>query len=93
MNSFLDSKIFIAEAIKDSPIFLYAAFYEPIHSWLYSLATEMNPIVEFLLNSLALCYGIYRVYRVFKRWKDGKESDKDNNNNADNSGSIQHALF
>jgi hypothetical protein len=78
MNSFdlLDLKISALEFVKDSPIFLYAAFYEPIHSWLYELASEMNPIVEFLLNCLALSYGIYRVVKVYYRWKNDNKKSK-----------------
>lgn len=80
MNSidFVDLKISAVELVKDSPIFLYAAFYEPLHSWLYKLASEMNPIVEFLLNCLALSYGLYRVYKVYLRWKANKTSNKNN---------------
>lgn len=80
MNSFdlLDLKISAVEFAKDSPIFLYAAFYEPLHSWLYNLAAEMNPIVEFMLNCLALGYGLYRVYKVYLRWKAaGNDKQKD----------------
>lgn len=78
MNSIdiVDLKISAVELVKDSPLFLYAAFYDPLHSWLYNLATEMNPIIEFLLNSLALGYGLYRVYKVFYRWGKGKEDNK-----------------
>jgi hypothetical protein len=77
MNSIdiVDFKLTAVELAKDSPIFLYAAFYEPFHSWLYTLATEMNPIVEFLLNCLALGYGIYRVYKVYSRWKNDKKNN------------------
>jgi len=71
----VDFKITAAELVKDSPIFLYAAFYDPLHSWLYNLAVEMNPIIEFALNCLALGYGIYRVYRIYTRWKNN-DNDK-----------------
>jgi hypothetical protein len=81
MNSIdiVDFKISAVELVKDSPIFLYAAFYDPLHSWLYNLAVEMNPIIEFLLNCLALAYGVYRVYRIYLRWKN---KDKDDNHNS-----------
>jgi len=72
----IDLKISAVELVKDSPIFLYAAFYEPIHSWLYDFANEMNPIIELLLNCLALGYALYRVYRVYNRWKSLKDNNK-----------------
>jgi hypothetical protein len=85
MNSFnfVDLKIAAVEAVKDSPIFLYAAFYDPFHSWLYDFANEMNPIIQFVLNCIALGYGLYRIYSIYKRWKEG---DVDDNN-------TQHKLF
>lgn len=74
--SIVDLKLSAVELVKDSPIFLYAAFYEPFHSWLYNLASEMNPIIEFILNCLALGYAIYRIYRVYLRWQDNKKQKK-----------------
>ena len=87
-NAIIDAKITTYELVKDSPLFLYAAFYDPIHSWLYNFVTEFNPFVEFLLNILALGYGIYRVVAVIKRWLK-KEDPKDTEDEQEESGQVK----
>jgi len=74
ISEILDSKLFALELIKDSPLVLYVAFYEPLHSWLTIMAEEWNPVLQLLLNIIAVLYGVARLVPIFKSWF-GKEEE------------------
>ncbi len=57
LDSILHVKNFAAEFLKDSPLVIYLAFYEPFHSWLFHVADEWNPILKFFFNILMLAAG------------------------------------
>jgi hypothetical protein len=74
ISEILDTKLFALELIKDSPLVLYVAFYEPLHSWLTIMAEEWNPVLQLLLNIIAVLYGVARLVPIFKSWF-GKEEE------------------
>jgi len=64
----LSTKLYALELVKDSPLVLYIAFYEPLHNWLSLMAEEWNPVLQLLLNIIAVLYGIARLVPIFKGW-------------------------
>jgi len=64
--------LYIIELVKDSPLVLYVAFYEPLHEWLSLVADDWNPILQLLLNVMAVIWGVARLVPIFKKWF-GKE--------------------
>lgn len=77
INDILDTKLFALELVKDSPLVLYVAFYEPLHSWLTIMAEEWNPVLQLLLNIIAVLYGVARLIPIFKSWF-GKPEQEEN---------------
>jgi len=75
LDSILHVKNFAAEFLKDSPLLLYFAFYEPFHSWLFHVADEWNPILKFFFNILMLAYGLFRFVHIIKDYLSGKKPD------------------
>lgn len=75
----LDAKLYALEVVKDSPIVLYVAFYEPFHDWLTVMAEEWNPVLQLLLNIIAVLYGVARLIPIFKGWF-GKAEQEENEN-------------
>jgi hypothetical protein len=59
---------FFLEIVKDSPLVLYIAFYEPLHNWLKMMAEDWNPVLQLILNIIAVLYGIARLVPIFKSW-------------------------
>jgi hypothetical protein len=68
LESILEVKAMTYEIVKDSPLLLYLAFYEPLHSWLISVADGWNPVLKFFLNILMVIYGVFRVAVIIKNW-------------------------
>jgi hypothetical protein len=71
-DSLISAKLYIIELVKDSPLVLYVAFYEPLHEWLSLVADDWNPILQLLLNVMAVIWGVARLVPIFKKWF-GKE--------------------
>lgn len=61
-------KLACVELVKDSPVLLYVAFYEPLHNWLINVAEGWNPVLQLILNIMAMIYGVARLLPVFKKW-------------------------
>ena len=61
-------KLACVELVKDSPVLLYVAFYEPLHNWLINVAEGWNPVLQLILNIMAVIYGVARLLPVFKNW-------------------------
>ena len=73
------TKLYALELLKDSPLVLYIAFYEPLHDWLSMMADEWNPVLQLFLNIIAVLYGIARLVPIFKTWflkEPAKKSEK-----------------
>lgn len=68
IDDVISAKIYALEFLKDSPLFLYVAFYEPLHTWIASVAETWNPVLQFILNVLALVFGIARLIPFLKAW-------------------------
>ena len=68
LDDMIKFKINVLEAVKDSPVVLYVAFYEPLNTWLKSAAEEWNPVLQLLLNIIAVLYGVARLIPIFKKW-------------------------
>jgi hypothetical protein len=73
LGSIIDAKIYAYELIKDSPLVLYVAFYEPLHDWLTIVAEGWNPILQLLLNIMAVIWGVARLIPLFKKWMGSPE--------------------
>ena len=71
VNDIIKTKLFAWELMKDSPVVLYVAFYEPLHGWLSTFAEEWNPILQLLLNIIATIWGVARLIPLFKKWFGG----------------------
>lgn len=69
------TKLMVAEILKDSPLVLYVAFYEPLHSYLTTVAEDWNPILQFVLNIIAVIWGVARLIPIFKKWFNVTEQD------------------
>jgi hypothetical protein len=67
-DDILDAKLYALELIKDSPLVLYVTFYDPLHQWLATVADEWNPVLQLVLNILALLFGIARITPIIKGW-------------------------
>lgn len=68
VNEVLNVKLYLLEVMKDSPLVLYVAFYEPFHNWLTAMAEEWNPVLQLILNIIAVLYGVARLIPIFKGW-------------------------
>jgi len=68
LSEILRAKLILIEVVKDTPLVLYIAFYEPMHNWLISMAEEWNPVLQLLLNIIAVLYGVARLIPIFKSW-------------------------
>jgi hypothetical protein len=68
-------KLACIELMKDSPVLIYVAFYDPLHNWLITVADGWNPVLQLILNIMALIYGVARLLPVFRNWF-GKSSEK-----------------
>lgn len=68
LESILEVKAMTYEIVKDSPLLLYLAFYEPLHSWLINVAEGWNPVLKFFLNILMVIYGVFRLAVIVKNW-------------------------
>jgi hypothetical protein len=68
-------KLACIELMKDSPVLSYVAFYEPLHDWLITVADGWNPVLQLILNIMAVIYGVARLLPVFRNWF-GKPSEK-----------------
>lgn len=64
----LHVKLACVELLKDSPVLIYVAFYDPLHEWLISVADGWNPVLQLILNIMAVIYGVARLLPVFKNW-------------------------
>jgi len=64
----LQIKLSLIELVKDSPVLIYVAFYEPLHDWLISIAEGWNPVLQLALNIMAFIYGVARLLPVFNNW-------------------------
>ena len=64
----LQIKLSCIELMKDSPILIYVAFYEPLHDWLIRIAEGWNPVLQLILNIMAVIYGVARLLPVFNNW-------------------------
>ena len=64
-----DAKAYLIDVIKDSPILIYVAFYQPLHDWLIVIAEQWNPILQLILNLLALFYAIHRFIPIYRAWR------------------------
>jgi len=60
------------ESIKDSPLILYITFYHPFHDWLSTIAYDWNPILQFVLNIIAIIWGVARLVPIFRKWWNGE---------------------
>lgn len=68
IENIIEVKLLAVELVKDSPLLLYVAFYEPFHTWLINVAEGWNPILKFFLNIFAVAYGVARVAAIIKNW-------------------------
>ena len=64
----LQIKLSCIELMKDSPVLIYVAFYEPLHDWLIRIAEGWNPVLQLVLNIMAVIYGVARLLPVFNKW-------------------------
>ena len=72
----LQIKLSLIELMKDSPVLIYVAFYEPLHDWLIRIAEGWNPVLQLVLNIMAVIYGVARLLPVFSNWFGKKEEEK-----------------
>jgi hypothetical protein len=71
----LQVKLSLIELVKDSPVLIYVAFYEPLHDWLISIAEGWNPVLQLVLNIMAAIYGVARLMPVFEKWFGHKKEE------------------
>jgi hypothetical protein len=79
IQEILEVKATIVELVKDSPLVMYMAFYEPLHGWLNGIAQGWDPLAKFLLNIVMVIYGVLRIIAIVKGWgseKDDSPSDE-----------------
>lgn len=69
----LQIKLSCIELMKDSPVLIYVAFYEPLHEWLVKIAEGWNPVLQLILNIMAVIYGVARLLPVFSNWFGSKD--------------------
>lgn len=79
IDDILDAKLYALEMVKDSPLVLYVTFYDPLHQWLATVADEWNPVIQLVLNILALLFGIARITPIIKGWMKGSEVTANDN--------------
>lgn len=72
----LQIKLSCIELMKDSPVLIYVAFYEPLHDWLISIAEGWNPVLQLVLNIMAVIYGVARLLPVFNNWFGPKKEEE-----------------
>jgi hypothetical protein len=71
----LQIKLSCIELMKDSPVLIYVAFYEPLHEWLINIAEGWNPVLQLVLNIMAVIYGVARLLPVFSKWFGPKKEE------------------
>ena len=71
----LQIKLSCIELMKDSPILIYVAFYEPLHEWLIGMAEGWNPVLQLVLNIMAVISGGARLLPVFEKWFGPKKEE------------------
>ena len=71
----LQIKLSCIELMKDSPVLIYVAFYEPLHNWLINVAEGWNPVLQLILNIMAVVYGVARLLPVFEKWFGNKKEE------------------
>jgi hypothetical protein len=64
----LEIKATMMEIAKDTPLFAYMAFYEPLHNWVSGIAEGWNPFAKFVLNIVMVVYGILRIIALIRGW-------------------------
>ncbi len=74
-SDIIKTKLLVWEIAKDSPLVLYIAFYEPLHKWMSTIAEDWNPIMQFILNIIAIIWGVARLIPIFKKWFRGESVD------------------
>jgi len=72
----LQIKLSLIELVKDSPVLIYVAFYEPLHDWLIRIAEGWNPVLQLVLNIMAVIYGVARLLPVFNNWFGPKKEEE-----------------
>jgi hypothetical protein len=77
LDEIIKAKMHVYDIVKDSPLILYITFYEPIHEWLSTIARDWNPILQFVLNIIAIIWGVSRLIPVFKKWIKGEPVTSD----------------
>lgn len=73
LSDIIKTKLLMWEIAKDSPLVLYVAFYNPLHSYLSTFAEDWNPVLQFILNIIAIIWGVARLIPIFKKWMRGEE--------------------
>jgi len=73
IQEILEIKATMVEVVKDSPLVMYMAFYEPLHGWLNEMAQGWDPLAKFLLNIVMVIYGVLRIAAIVKGWGNDKE--------------------
>ena len=68
MELLLQIKLSCIELMKDSPVLIYVAFYEPLHEWLINIAEGWNPVLQLVPNLMAVIYGVASLLPVFTNW-------------------------
>jgi hypothetical protein len=74
------NKLTIYEFMKDSPLFIYVIFHKPFFTWASEWAYSMNPILQLILNLIALGYAFNRFRAMYKadKQKSQKQRPADN---------------
>ena len=68
VDDIIKTKLLLWDLTKDSPVVLSVAFYEPLQGWLSTFAEDWNPILQLLLNIIAIIWGVARLIPLFKKW-------------------------
>lgn len=68
IQEILEIKATMLEIAKDTPLVMYFAFYEPLHTWMSQVADGWNPFVKFILNVVMVVYGVLRIVALVKSW-------------------------
>jgi hypothetical protein len=77
IQDILEIKATMLELIKDSPLVVYMAFYEPLHNWVTAVAAGWDPFAKFVLNIVMVIYGVLRIAAIVKGWSNKEESPAD----------------
>lgn len=76
IQDILEIKATIIELVKDSPLVVYMAFYEPLHNWVNGVASGWDPFAKFVLNIVMVVYGVLRIAAIIKGWNNEKPIDE-----------------